>query len=36
LGERMPVADLPLDIRNYERIPADYCCLFKIFYLRMQ
>jgi hypothetical protein len=36
LGERMPVADLPLDIRKYERIPADYCCLFKIFYLRMQ
>jgi hypothetical protein len=36
LGERMPVEDLPLAIRNFERIPADYCCLFKIVYLRMQ
>jgi hypothetical protein len=36
LGERMRVADLPLAVRNYERIPADYCCLFKIAYLRIQ
>lgn len=36
LGERMPIEDLPLAIRNFERIPADYCCLFKIVYLRMQ
>ena len=36
LGDRMPVANLPLTVRNYERIPADYCCLFKIVYLRMQ
>jgi hypothetical protein len=36
LGDRMPVASLPLTVRTYENIPANYCCLFKIVFLRMQ
>jgi hypothetical protein len=36
LGDRMQVASLPPIVRSSENIPANYCCLFKIVFLRMQ
>lgn len=33
--EKMTVASLPPAVRTFEQIPANYCCFFKIAYLRM-